>query len=105
MSDARTFLFIDHNPANVEMFREALLSADDSRYQSQWVRTLADGLERLRSNEIWAVFVNLSLPDSQGLGTLDKLLEAAPGVPILVLTGIGCKDMAREALRRGAKDY
>ena len=105
MNDARTFLFVDDNPAHFEEFREALIGTNDSRFQVEWVRTLADALERLRNTGIWAIVVNLVLPDSQGLVTLDKLLEAAPTVPILVLTGTDHKNIAKEALQRGAKDY
>ena len=54
---------------------------------------------------VWAIFANTSLPDSQGLDTIDKLIQAAPGVPILVLGGAEDEGLCREALRRGAKDY
>jgi diguanylate cyclase (GGDEF)-like protein/PAS domain S-box-containing protein len=54
---------------------------------------------------MWAVFINLSLPDSQGLETLDKLLLAAPSVPTLILAGTKDVAVALEALRHGAKDY
>jgi diguanylate cyclase (GGDEF)-like protein/PAS domain S-box-containing protein len=62
-------------------------------------------MERLREKTIWAIFANLSLPDSHGLDTIDKLLQAAPGVPILVIGGIEDEDLCMEALRHGAKDY
>jgi diguanylate cyclase (GGDEF)-like protein/PAS domain S-box-containing protein len=63
------------------------------------------GVERLRGAPIWAIFASLSLPDSQGLDTIDKLLQVAPGVPILVMGGAADEDLSTEALRRGAKDY
>jgi ActR/RegA family two-component response regulator len=47
----------------------------------------------------------MCLPDSQGLVTFDKLVEATPGMPTLVLCAIGDDATAREALRRGTKDY
>jgi diguanylate cyclase (GGDEF)-like protein/PAS domain S-box-containing protein len=62
-------------------------------------------VERLREKTIWAIFASLSLPDSQGLDTIDKLLQVAPGVPILVMGGAEDEDLSTEALRRGAKDY
>ena len=45
------------------------------------------------------------LPDSQGIETLDRLLKAAPRVPILVLTGLGSEDIASQTLQHGAQDY
>src|SRR6202158_1365151 len=105
MSDIRNLLLIDENPAHAEAFREALLNAKDGPFQSEWVQTLSQGVERLREKSIWAIFASLSLPDSQGLDTIDKLLQAAPGVPILVMGGAQDEDLSTEALRRGAKDY
>jgi len=61
-------------------------------------------MERLREKTIWAIFANLSLPDSHGLDTIDKLLQAA-GCTDLVIGGIEDEDLCTEALRHGAKDY
>jgi diguanylate cyclase (GGDEF)-like protein/PAS domain S-box-containing protein len=105
MPNKRTLLLIDNDPAHVEIFREALLTANEGPFEGEFVTTLSRGLERLHENGIWAIFASLSLPDSQGLDTFDKLLQAAPGVPTLVLCGAEQEDIAVEAMRRGAKDY
>jgi diguanylate cyclase (GGDEF)-like protein/PAS domain S-box-containing protein len=105
MSEIRNLLLIDKNPAHAEAFREALLDADDGPFHEEWIRTLSQSVERLREKTIWAIFASLSLPDSQGLDTIDRLLRAAPGVPILVMGGVDDEDLCKDALRRGAKDY
>jgi len=51
-----------------------------------------------------AVLLELSLPDSRGIETFDKLFSVAPDVPILVL-GNGNEALAKEAVGRGAQDY
>jgi diguanylate cyclase (GGDEF)-like protein/PAS domain S-box-containing protein len=105
MTDKRTLLLIDNNPAHAKVFREALLGANDGPFEGEFVTTLSQGLERLHKKGLWAIFANLSLPDSQGLDTFDKLLHAAPGVPELVMCGAEQEGIATEAMRRGAKDY
>jgi diguanylate cyclase (GGDEF)-like protein/PAS domain S-box-containing protein len=105
MADLRSVLLIDNDPAHAEVFREALLIAKDGPFQGEWAKTLSQGVERLCQKGIWAIFANLSLPDSQGLDTFRKLLQAAPDVPTLILGGIQDEGMAAEALRQGAKDY
>ena len=105
MTDRRTLLLIDNNPAHAEVFREALLGADNGPFEGEIVTTLSQGMARLGQKGIWAIFSSLSLPDSQGLGTFDKLLQAAPGVPMLLLCGGNEGAIAAEAMRRGAKDY
>src|ERR1019366_9010772 len=105
MTDIRNLLLIDENATHAEDFREALHTAKDGPYHLDWVQTLSQSVERVREKSVWAIFVSLSLPDSQGLDTIDKLLQVAPGVPILVMGGTGDEDLSTEALRRGAKDY
>jgi diguanylate cyclase (GGDEF)-like protein/PAS domain S-box-containing protein len=105
MTVIRNLLLIDKNPAHAEAFREALPNAKDGPFHIEWVQSFSQGVERLREKTIWAIFANLSLPDSQGLDTIDKLLQAAPGVPILVMGGVEDEDLSTEALQHGAKDY
>src|ERR1700688_4830882 len=105
MTDIRNLLLIDENPVHAEAFREALRNAKDGPFHFDWVHTRAKSLARLREKTIGAIFASLSLPDSQGLDTIDKLLQVAPGVPILVMGGAADEDLSTEALRRGAKDY
>ena len=103
MIDKRTLFLMDNNPAHAEVFREALLSPDDGPFEGEFVTTLSQGLERLHKKGIWAIFANLSLPDSQGLDTLSKLLHAAPGVHALGLCDAEQGRIAVEAMRRGEK--
>jgi diguanylate cyclase (GGDEF)-like protein/PAS domain S-box-containing protein len=105
MTEIRTLLLIDDDSHHADVFIDAVLNAIDGPYKGEWVATLTEGIERLKKREIWAVFVNLSLSDSQGLATLDKLLLAAPSVPTLILAGSKDVAVALEALRHGAKDY
>jgi diguanylate cyclase (GGDEF)-like protein/PAS domain S-box-containing protein len=98
-------LLIDNHRSHVLALREALLSTRDGRFHVKWVRTLSKGLEQLSKKGIRAIFLNLFLSDCQGIETFDRLLLAAPGVPILILAGVNDEKVAREALQHGAQDY
>ncbi len=50
------------------------------------------------------VLLDLSLPDSSGLETLDRLLGLTR-VPVVVLTGMNDDELAGTAVERGAQDY
>ena len=52
-----------------------------------------------------AILVDLLLPDSRGLETVDQLLRAAPQIPILVLCTARDEDVAKLAVQHGAQDY
>jgi diguanylate cyclase (GGDEF)-like protein/PAS domain S-box-containing protein len=98
-------LFIDSDSDHVSVVRAALADARDDRFEVEWVSRLSEGLERLWRNGIRAILLNMFLPDSQGLKTFEKLLQAAPQIPILVLTAPDDEDLAKQAARRGGQDY
>src|ERR1700722_12440648 len=100
-----TLLLIDNDPSHAVIFQEALINVSGGPFKGEWVRTLAEGLARLTTEKIWAVFINLALPDSHGIETFDRLSLAFPNVPTLVLGGLVDETIASETLQRGAKDY
>jgi diguanylate cyclase (GGDEF)-like protein/PAS domain S-box-containing protein len=72
------------------------------------VSRCSDAIKRLGSEageQIAAIVVDLYLPDSQGIDTLDSLVRESPYVPILVLSHLRDVAIARLAVQRGAQDY
>jgi diguanylate cyclase (GGDEF)-like protein/PAS domain S-box-containing protein len=83
---------------------DQLGSASES-FRVEWVTELASGIERLRHGGIGAAVLDLSLTDSRGIETSDHLVQAVPGLPVLLLIEADSEDMARQAVQRGAQDY
>src|SRR5580692_5417723 len=103
---ARTkILLIENDPTAADSIRAALPPTADGSFEVEWVRQLSEGLDRLSKRGIAAVLLALTLPDSQGVESFDKLFAAAPDVPILILGGNVPEALAREAVSRGAQDY
>lgn len=69
------------------------------------VQRLREALDRLHDDCFDVVLLDLTLPDSAGLGSLTPLLKTAPSLPIVVLTNTNDDDLALEAVRQGAQDY
>ncbi len=105
ITKGRTLLLIDDDPAHAKVFQEALLDATDGPFQGEWVQTVAAGCQRLKEKGIWAVFVNLRTGGSAGLSAFEKIVQAGPDVPVLVLGDDGDKGVALQAMKQGAKDY
>ncbi len=97
-------LLIESNPDAAVRIREALAAAGTASFNVEWVRQLSEGIDRLRKGGVDAVLLELSLPDSHGIETFDKLFATAPDVPILIL-GNGNEALAKEAVSHGAQDY
>src|SRR4030088_615205 len=98
-------LLIEDNPNDARLVQSALTDTRFGPFQIEWVKNLSDGLERLSKGGIKAGLADLSLPDSRGIAILDKLLRAAPRVPILVLSGSEEEGIALQTVQHGAQDY
>jgi diguanylate cyclase (GGDEF)-like protein/PAS domain S-box-containing protein len=98
-------LLIEAETGDAAAILEQLGVGVEERFQVEWVTRLALAIERLRRGGIGAVVLDLALPDSDGIETLEAILDVAPGVPVLILSGAESEEMAREAVRCGAQDY
>lgn len=79
----------------------------DAQTQFKVVHTsrLSEGLERLSQDDIDVILLDLHLPDSQGLNTFTQMINAAPKLPIVVLSNLSDRAVAVESVRKGAQDY
>ncbi|HUA39520.1 MAG TPA: SpoIIE family protein phosphatase [Candidatus Sulfopaludibacter sp.] len=68
-------------------------------------RRLSTGLKKLKALRFDLVLVELSLPDSRGIGTFARLDRLAPQTPILVLAHTDDEKLAARTLEMGAQDY
>lgn len=70
-----------------------------------WAKTLASGIAAAKNSKPDVLLLDLSLPDSVGLATVQVMRSALPDVPIVVLTGHNDDALAIAALQAGAQDY
>jgi PAS domain S-box-containing protein len=98
-------LLIEDNPGDARLVQEMLAEAAGVQFDLQIADRLSTGLERLAEGGLDGVLLDLSLPDSHGLDTLDKVRAQAPNLPIIVLTVTGDIDLAARAVQAGAQDY
>ena len=98
-------LLIEDNEDDAYLIRELLTVRTATDIELEWVDRLESGLTRLVEIKTDVVLLDLSLPDSHGLETLDKIQAQAADVPIIVLTGLDDEGMAVQAVRKGAQDY
>ena len=105
MSDAPIrVLLVEDSAADALLLQQALAGAAE-RFDVTHVELLAEALDRLRSGSFDAILLDLFLPDSRGLATVEQASAGAPHVPIIVLTGLDDEATAIEAVRKGAQDF
>jgi CheY-like chemotaxis protein len=70
------------------------------------VRSLAEATGLLSAGTVpGCVLLDLHLPDVQGLEAVTQILAAAPGAPVVVLTGLAEESAGLAAVAAGAQDY
>ena len=98
-------LIVEDNPGDIDLIRAALAEPGPVQFEASSVPRLALAIERLAQNMTDLVITDLGLPDSQGLDTFRVLRQAAPRLPIIVLTCLSDRNVALAAVREGAQDY
>ncbi len=97
-------VFEDH-PAEADLICEVLETCESASFHVKTADTLQTGLAMLDQEGTDAILLDLNLPDSIGLDTLDHIRTAFPHIPIVILTNLDDKDLALQGLRKGAQDY
>jgi diguanylate cyclase len=96
-------LLVEDNPGDARLV-EILLSETGQEFDVRHVGTLGEALDEL-DQPFGVVLLDLSLPDSAGLQTVERMRRAAPELPLVVLSGRDDEEVALQALHGGAEDY
>ena len=95
-------LVVDDEPRVAAVLHDALI---DLGYA---VQVAVNGAEALRLVALYqpdVVLLDLSMPNVSGDVVLERLRDADPTLPVVVVTGNADADRARATLDRGAFDY
>ncbi len=98
-------LLIEDNPGDARLLKETLGEQKEPLYLLERAPNLREGLGRLSRGNLDLVLLDLFLPDSSGVSTLESALKAANQVPIIVLTGLNNTETAMKSLKEGAQDF
>ena len=75
-------------------------------YESEVVPTAEALFERLRGGTVYdLILLDVKLPDMSGLDAIPRCRELAPDSPVIVMTAYGTRQIATEAITRGAYDF
>jgi len=98
-------LLVEDNPIHARLLQGLLSDRSDPAFAVEAVDHLAAGIQRLSTGSFDAVLLDLVLPDSQEMATFERVKEAVPDMPVLVLTGLDDEGLAEEAVAAGAREY
>jgi PAS domain S-box-containing protein len=98
-------LLVEDNEPDARLLKHTLADVEVESFRVTHVELMADAVRRLARDRFDAILLDLSLPDSRGVGTVAHVNAAAPHLPIVVLTGLDNEETGVEAVRQGAQDY
>jgi signal transduction histidine kinase len=97
-------LLIEDNPGDADLVRLRLVECK-TPVSVNCVNRLSAGLESLSRETPSVVLLDLNLPDSRGADTFRRVMEHAPNVPVVVLSGQDDEALAMKAVHQGVQDY
>ena len=102
-------LLVEDNPGD-KLLIETHLDKIDSRLIEapivvEQATDLTSAIEQLESRSFDAILLDLNLPESRGMETVDRLLPHTARIPVIVLTGLADDDLAFGAIERGTDDF
>jgi serine phosphatase RsbU (regulator of sigma subunit) len=104
IEDVSEILIVEDDPGDAFLAEEHLREQSDDSVRTVHAPTLRDALRSI-SPATSCVLLDLNLPDADGMAALTSLLDVAPSVPIVVLTGLAGRREGVAAVNAGAQDY
>ncbi len=98
-------LMVEDNAADAAFIRLMAKESQDPEISLEHVARLSSAIATLQRDKPDVVLLDLRLPDAVGMACLEGVLKAAPGVPVVILTGEDDEEMATQMIQRGAKGY
>ena len=97
-------LLVEDNALDAQVLRQ-MFSREKAGFILTHLPRMEQAEARLAQGGIDIVLLDMGLPDGHGLDTLRRARAVAPGVAMVVLTGLEDEVLAAEAIKEGAQDY
>lgn len=98
-------LLIEDNEGDVRLIREMLKDVKNLAFVIESSGMLIKAFKIFENNKFDAILLDLNLPDSRGIETVSRTLEAIRDTPIIILTGLNDKKIAISSVKMGIQDY
>jgi PAS domain S-box-containing protein len=98
-------LLVEDNPGDIFLLQQMLADTPFWKAILTCTEQLQSALLLCRQQTFDIVLLDLSLPDSHGYATFERMRQQIPQTPIILLTGSDDQELALRAVRAGAQDY
>lgn len=98
-------LLVEDNPGDAVLISEYLSKNALGQFNVFTEEKLSDAKNTLERKSFDAIFLDLNLPDSNGLETFTEIQNFKPDIATIILTGLSDELIGMEAVKKGAQDY
>jgi two-component system sensor histidine kinase UhpB len=98
-------LVVEDNPSDYFLFEEYLRLSRLPTGEIARATRLDEAISMLRITEPDLIFLDLTLPDSEGINSFIRINELAQHISIIVLSGLSDTQVALNTIVLGAQDY
>lgn len=98
-------LLVEDSADNARLVGALLGRATGRRFDIHWCDSLGAAIRYGSDAPVDVTLLDLNLPDSGGVETVQRFHEAHPALPIVIVSSINDDDVFFKAMRQGAQDY
>jgi signal transduction histidine kinase len=98
-------LLVEDNAGDARLLREMFSTERPDSFELTHLLRMSEAVKHLAKGGVDIILLDMGLPDGHGLDTVRRAHAAAPGVPVIVLTGLDDEALAAQAMKEGAQDY
>lgn len=105
MNEKVRILLVEDNPADARLMYEWIRETGLKDFCLDHVERLSAARDKLLRENYNVILLDLSLPDAQGINTVEQVYSITNTIPIIVLTGFEDEELAIKSVQKGAQDY
>jgi len=105
MENGMKILLVEDNPGDARLVSEMLRECVTLSFRITHAVRIDEALKILKGEKFNVVLLDLNLPDSRGLDSIEKITAQEPTVPVIIFTGVNNETLGIQAMRKHAGDY
>jgi signal transduction histidine kinase len=98
-------LLVDDDADDAVLIRDWLAEIETAVFKVDWVQTYQAALEAIERDQHDVYLLDYRLGEHTGLEILQRVMERDSKAPVIMLTGVGSREVDEEAMQAGAADY
>ena len=98
-------LLVEDNETDAKLVQNDLQQAMDDQISVVHTERLDSALQLIQQQSFDLILLDLTLPDSDGVATINRLRESSANIPIVVLSFRDDEKLAIKVIKAGGQDY